>query len=447
VTSVLFPRTGAVVTLAALAGLLAGCTTSLQKESYPSHLKYPPRTDLVVKEKPTNEVRKLPPPGTLDESIAKATDPKVGTGAKAFNPAALDKTDAANLRVALDTVFGTPSAPRVGPEEGTVEYDVFVQWQQTVMVEQAFTNAEAIADLELDAKTLERGSKLYRRHCLHCHGLAGDGRGPTGPWVSPHPRDYRQGLFKFMSTATALTNRKPRRADLLRVLHQGIDGTSMPAFGLLPEHELQYLASYVTHLSIRGEVEYDTLVTLLDETKGKDALLKFAGKEGKDTTDVGHHVYAKTAELLVAWAKSNSEPSMAAPKYDEPTDTKAFQDSVKAGHQLFIGKAGCIACHTDFGRQPTYRYDAWGTLVRPYNLTTNTYRGGRRPIDLFWRVKGGVVPSGMPATANLTDEEYWQLVNFIKTMPYPAMLPDEVRKAVYGASELKARQEKRASAD
>src|SRR5262249_25285115 len=161
---------------------------------------------------------------------------------------------------------------------------------------------------------------LYRRHCLHCHGLAGDGRGPTGPWVSPHPRDYRQGLFKFMSTATAVTNRKPRRSDLLRVLHNGVDGTSMPAFGLLPEHELSYLARYVTHLSIRGEVEFDTLATLLDEKKGKDSLQKFAGKDGGDTTDVGHHVYAKTAELLVAWAKSNSEPSIQAPKYDEPAD-------------------------------------------------------------------------------------------------------------------------------
>jgi len=431
-----------VVVVAALAGLLAGCTTSLQKESYPSHLKYPARADLVVKEKPTNEERKLPPPGALDEHIARATDPKAGGTAKAFNPAALDRTDAANLRAALDTLFGKPSAPRVGPEEGTEEYDVFVQWQQTVMTEQGFTNSDAIADLELDAKTLERGSKLYRRHCLHCHGLAGDGRGPTGPWVNPHPRDYRQGLFKFMSTATAgVTNRKPRRSDLLRVLHNGIDGTSMPAFGLMPEHELSYLASYVTHLSIRGEVEYDTLATLLDEKKGKDALLKFAGKDVGGFTDVGHHVYGKTAELLVAWAKSNSEPAIAAPKYDEPADKEALQKSVSAGHKLFIGKAGCVACHTDFGRQPTYRYDAWATLVRPYNLTTNTYRGGRRPVDLYWRVRGGIEPSGMPATANLSDEEYWQLVNFIKTLPYPQMLPDDVRKAVYGASELKAKKE------
>ena len=39
--------------------------------------------------------------------------------------------------------------------------------------------------------TLAEGSKLYRQHCLHCHGLEGNGRGPTGYWVNPPPRDYR----------------------------------------------------------------------------------------------------------------------------------------------------------------------------------------------------------------------------------------------------------------
>ena len=39
--------------------------------------------------------------------------------------------------------------------------------------------------LKLDAATLADGSKLYRQHCLHCHGLSGNGRGPTAPWGQP----------------------------------------------------------------------------------------------------------------------------------------------------------------------------------------------------------------------------------------------------------------------
>src|SRR5205085_2022380 len=115
-------------------------------------------------------------------------------------------------------------------------------------------SSKALAgDLKLDRKTLEKGSAIFRKQCLHCHGLPGDGRGPTGPWVNPHPRDFRQGFFKFASTDPAIG--KPRREDIRRTLLNGIDGTSMPSFHLLPADDLENLISYVIHLSIRGEAE------------------------------------------------------------------------------------------------------------------------------------------------------------------------------------------------
>ncbi|MBV8313662.1 MAG: cytochrome c, partial [Planctomycetaceae bacterium] len=46
----------------------------------------------------------------------------------------------------------------------------------------------------------EGGYALYRRHCLHCHGVSGAGDGPTAEFLYPRPRDYRKGLFKFTST-------------------------------------------------------------------------------------------------------------------------------------------------------------------------------------------------------------------------------------------------------
>ena len=41
---------------------------------------------------------------------------------------------------------------------------------------------------------------LYRKHCVHCHGITGDGRGPTALFLNPYPRDYRPGVYKFKST-------------------------------------------------------------------------------------------------------------------------------------------------------------------------------------------------------------------------------------------------------
>ena len=41
----------------------------------------------------------------------------------------------------------------------------------------------ALKDLQLnDEQMIADGSKLYRRHCQHCHGVTGNGRGPSTFW-------------------------------------------------------------------------------------------------------------------------------------------------------------------------------------------------------------------------------------------------------------------------
>jgi hypothetical protein len=193
------PRTAQVSVLSALvAGLLAGCSdySSLRYESYPKDLRYPLRGDLLVSPRdqiPPPPENRFSLPGQLEEGIKKAAEQP---GARTFDPKNLTPADRKDLTDALQTVFGTPHAPRVGPEEDSDEDAVYKQWQQQQMATLGLENASAIDNLELDPAILARGSKLYRRHCLHCHGLAGDGRGPTGPWVHPlravqvplHPR-------------------------------------------------------------------------------------------------------------------------------------------------------------------------------------------------------------------------------------------------------------------
>src|SRR5262249_13951986 len=151
--------------------------------------------------------------------------------------------------------------------------------------------------LRLEAAVLYKGSDLYRRHCMHCHGVSGDGRGPTAPWVHPHPRDYRAGKFKFISSGKpASGGAKPRRADLIRTLSKGIEGTSMPAFALLPEEDLEDLVSYVIHLSLRGEVEFHVTQKLLEDSKRE-----FIAEEG--ATDLGDYIRKKAATILGDWNK------------------------------------------------------------------------------------------------------------------------------------------------
>src|SRR4051794_15817034 len=73
---------------------------------------------------------------------------------------------------------------------------------------------------------IEGGYALYRKHCLHCHGVSGAGDGPTAEFLYPRPRDYRPGIFKF--TSTNPVDAKPTRDDLRKTVLYGLHGTSMP---------------------------------------------------------------------------------------------------------------------------------------------------------------------------------------------------------------------------
>jgi mono/diheme cytochrome c family protein len=384
------PRYRHVHLLLPLAALvIAGCGQG----KYPEDLEYPPRTDLLVITAPTAEVMNPIPPGDLDAYIASLQD-EPGTNIQ--DPMDVNADDRSTLADLLKDRFGTPAKPTV-----------------TTQV------ADAVETLKLDDKTLAKGSELYRRHCLTCHGLTGDGRGPTGPWVNPNPRDYRQGVFKFKSTRAP----KPRREDLLRTIRMGIDGTSMPSHILLPEDELEALVSYVIHLSIRGEVEYTVLRQILEgNDSGVEELVEFV------TDQV----------VIPPWVQAEQGGPIEVRPYPEKylNDPQEFNKSVERGYKLFTdtkGATSCIACHIDFGRRVPFRHDTWGTLARPANLTAGIYRGGRRPVDIYRRVAVGITlgKAQMPP-AELEGDQYWDLVNFVLTLPHPHQLPEDIRTNIYG---------------
>ena len=203
---------------------LAGCTND-QFPAYSALVKYGVRQDPILLQ-PAAKLgdERFDPDGPgqfpimkLDD-ITKPDNPlfskskEIIDGGVMRDPTLLSATDRAQLEKALDDMFGTPANPKV-----------------------AGIDSETMAVLKLDEKTLAEGSKRYRIHCLHCHGVPGDGRGPTARWINPHPRDFRLGIFKFQSInqAKGATNRPPARADILRTVTNGIEGTAMPSFKLL----------------------------------------------------------------------------------------------------------------------------------------------------------------------------------------------------------------------
>jgi mono/diheme cytochrome c family protein len=493
-----------------LALFLIGC----REAYYSENLRYPLRTDPIVADRPPKEDIVYPTSlGKLDQSLL-ANIGEDKHGGRLLHPKDLSETDRAELRDALEKVFGTPANPKVEVSDYSGQLE---------------GASKKLAGLKLDADTLGRGSIEYRWQCLHCHGLAGDGRGPTGPWVVPHPRDYRQGAFKFVSSSLELDPRarKPRRADLHRTIEKGIEGTSMPAFNQMTPHHTDQIVSYVIHLSIRGQVEFETMKSLL-ANKGDKMKLTVAEEGGDQSPTIEKNVKFLAARFVSQWSEADTATPNTPPPYsytpdqlgkdageletqaaaleakaeaapmeaekrqaeaatkkkeaEKEEDAKkaralrtraaelekeaaallagvadlqkqaaALRDgsrikktqaerlksgdseagraiqlgSIVRGYHLFAdanGKAACIKCHDDFGRQVRFRYDVWGTLVRPANLTNPTYRGGRRPIDIYWRISGGIDPSGMNK-ANISPQETWDVINFVQALPYPRMLP------------------------
>ncbi|MDP1559834.1 MAG: cytochrome c [Pirellulaceae bacterium] len=138
--------------------------------------------------------------------------------------------------------FGTPDDPSLPLVEGAED-----------PLAQLF-NAENLKRAAGPVVSRDKNSSvgLYRRHCAHCHGVTGDGMGPTASFLSPYPRDFRLGRFKFKSSTTGTP---PSKEDLKRLLQNGVPGTSMASFRLLKDEELDALVDYVIYLSMRGMVE------------------------------------------------------------------------------------------------------------------------------------------------------------------------------------------------
>ncbi len=357
----------------------------------------------------------------------------------------------------LDAMFGTPDKPFVLPETGL--------------------DARKLKMAAGAAWSDQKGSSygLYRQHCVHCHGINGDGRGPTALFLNPYPRDYRQGVFKFKSTYTSA---RPTEEDLHRIMVNGIPGTAMPSFSLLPEAEIEALVEYVKYLSIRGQME-TALTNFAFNDLGEEDVLDDKGEpvlkeDGEPETRLIALNPAKDAdqrtaimdlltEVVDGWNTANEQ--IIVPTEDEiPGEERSAEEvaaSVAKGRELFYGvRANCMKCHgpTALGDGQQDDFDIWNKAHKafidsvatgseeefaaeraevaaslypvrnaiPRNMRQGIYRGGNRRIDVFWRIFAGIAGSPMPgsgpasagAQGTLTEAEMWNIVDYVLSLPY-----------------------------
>jgi len=342
----------------------------------------------------------------------------------------------------LLAMFGTPDEPVCMPETGLDEAKL------------------RLAAGPVRSDIVGRKNGLYREHCAHCHGVTGDALGPTAAFLNPYPRDYRPGVFKFKSTERA---DKPTHADLVRLLHNGVPGTSMPSFALLPSAQVEALAEYVKYLSIRGETELALMrafFELDDEAQGK-------------LPETREFLVDETLTPIAEKWKAAADAQIQVPPMPADIDLVA---SIAKGKELFYGdKANCVKCHgvTGLGDGQANDYDDWNKAIveigkelasgsekaretstsgmspeelsehraqlawiekfgkvldgdaleprtiPPRNLRHGIYRGGRRPLDLYYRIHAGINGAPMPAAkGTVPPEDIWHIVNYVRSLPY-----------------------------
>jgi mono/diheme cytochrome c family protein len=428
------------------------------------------------------------------------------------------------VRNALVKLFGpNPREIKVPPGSGLPRGGAYLANYQTV------ENVLKPNKFEDTGALVEGGYGLYRKHCLHCHGVSGAGDGPTSAFLYPRPRDYRKGVFKFTSTGA-----KPTRADLHKTIVHGLHGTSMPAFESLMagNAEIEQVIDYVIFLSMRGETE----LGLIDEAVASDELTDEAATDvarsvfnkwkladsqvvnppiprtlstrasifrGRDiflsrnqtgnrvdctschgpqavgngpsfvsqavfnnavfNGKISTHFVLSSGELEILQALNETESKSAgvaqlsaslrqklgiteqdtpqtlktkmsyvdrrgetATSLDEIVQSQLDDLETKAmvGRNFGIGRATYTA-YIDRKTAELWNQslDDWGNPIRPANLNREVYKGGRRPIDLYWRIAKGINGAKMPAhTPTIAPEQVWDLVNFVLALPYEPKL-------------------------
>jgi mono/diheme cytochrome c family protein len=122
-----------------------------------------------------------------------------------------------------------------------------------------------------DAKA---GKAVYDLKCSGCHGVKGDGKGPAAELLLPAPRDFTSGIYKIRTTA----NKTPTDQDLFRIISDGMPGTSMPAWAVLPEKDRWNLVAYIKTFAGDKLSEAPKKLELPKEVGSSDASIK-RGKE------------------------------------------------------------------------------------------------------------------------------------------------------------------------
>jgi cytochrome c oxidase cbb3-type subunit I/II len=213
------------------------------------------------------------------------------------------------------------------------------------------------------ADLLGRGQAVYGQRCVGCHGAKGDGNGFAATFLSPRPRDFTLGAFKFRSTPSGSL---PTDGDLFRTLTRGVRWTAMPTWHEIPEKDRLGVIQYIKTFSER-------------------------------------------------WKDEKPGPALVIP--DPP---RATPELLEQGAALF-DKAKCWQCHGREGRgdgpSAEELTDDLGFAIRPTDFPKGQFKGGSHVADIYRTMTLGLDTTPMPSFADsMTDAERWAISYYVLSL-------------------------------
>ena len=221
----------------------------------------------------------------------------------------------------------------------------------------------SVMDIPSSDDLLALGRRVYETRCVGCHGAKGDGNGPAATFLTPRPRDFTLGVFKFRTTPSGSL---PTDGDLFRTVTRGVRWTAMPTWHELGDKERLAVVAFIKTFSKR-------------------------------------------------WKEERPEPALAIG--DPP---RATPELVARGKELYQ-KAKCFQCHGQGGKgdgpSAAELKDDFGFPIRPADFTRGQFKGGGGVRDIFRTMSLGLDGAPMPSFADsMSEEERWAISYYVLSL-------------------------------
>jgi cytochrome c oxidase cbb3-type subunit I/II len=236
----------------------------------------------------------------------------------------------------------------------------------------------------VSSETIARGREAYTTFCIGCHGSEGDGEGPAARFLDPKPRDLRRGRIKFASVAAG---EPPRDEDLLRVITEGLHGTSMPAWDLVPVDERRAIVAYIRTFSEAWNAPPGAVVAIPPDP---------FRKRPEQGVEEGERVYHGLA------ACSSCHPAYVA--------HARIAEHMKAA-DITVGSFRASLY------EPVTKESDWGQPIRPPDFLVDRVKAGSDRQSLVRTIATGVGGTAMPSWGtSLKPRQLWGLAYYIESL-------------------------------